>query len=104
MILSKLPEMENDEIYQSEESPSPTFIEATNTVDESIAVAESDVNHLDGENLTTIENIVEDDAIVISEDDNVNDTATAQKNGTSNNLNNEASSGNVFKLFKISNK
>ena len=101
MILSKLPEMENDEIYQSDESPSPTFIEESNTVDESIAVeAESEYENLAvNENFqiqTAIENIVEDDAIVISEEDNINET--------SNNHDNEASSGIVFKLFQIRNK
>ena len=106
-----MPETESDEIYQSDESPSPTFVEETNAVENTEAGTENDlVPHIcenfaantNDMNKTIEENIVEDDIVVIPEVANANDTAAVQETDPSNNPDMEMSLGNVFQLFHIS--
>ena len=89
-----MPETESDEIYQSDESPSPTFVEETNAVENTEAGTENDlVPHIcenfaantNDMNQTIEENIVEDDIVVIPEDANANNTAPVQETDPLNN-------------------
>ena len=113
MWLSKLPETESDEIYQSDESPSPTFVEETNAVDENTdAGTENDVvppvcenfaANTNDMNKTIEENIVEDDIVVIPEDANANNTAPVQETDPLNNPDIGMRSGIIFFLSVLFN-